>query len=188
MGEKKAEACARKYAYEADRPAWINRGKTERKHRRVTLRPAPDTMSHLTGFLPNEQGVACLAALKQATDAAVAFGDPRSRDQIMADTLVERLTGQTAAEDVNVEVHLVMRAETLLDPNDTTPADLLGHGPIPADLARHLTHTGNGKKWWRRLFTRPALRQAQGTAQGDPSTAQEHRRWGPVSAPVRRLA
>jgi hypothetical protein len=153
MGEREAEACARKYAYQADRHAWMTRGRTERKNRRVTLRPAPDTMSNLTGFLPIEQGVACYAALKHATDAAVAVGDPRSRGQIMADTLVQRLTGQAAAEDVNIEVHLVMRAETLLDPNDNTPADLTGHGPIPADLARHLTRTGQGQKWWRRLFT-----------------------------------
>jgi hypothetical protein len=156
MGEKQADACANKHAYQADRHAWIRRGTIERANRRISLRPAPDTMSYLTGFLPNEQGVACYAALKQATDAAVAVGDARSRDQIMADTLVQRLTGQTTAEDVNVEVHLVMRAETLLDPDDNTPADLRGHGPIPADLARHLLHTGNGRKWWRRLFTSPS--------------------------------
>ena len=46
-----------------------------------------------------------------------------------------------------------MRAETLLDPNNTTPAIIPGHGPIPADLARQLTRTGNGQKWFRRLFT-----------------------------------
>ena len=121
-------------------------------------------MSHLTGFVPVEHGVACLAALRQATDAAVAVGDPRSRDQIMADTLVERLTGQSAAEDLNVEVHLLMPVETLLDPDNPTPAVISGHGPIPADLARHLTHTGHGKKWWRRLFTSPS------TGSGTPST------------------
>ena len=30
----------------------------------------------------------------------------RTRDQIMADTLVERLTGQTKAADVNIELQL----------------------------------------------------------------------------------
>ena len=126
-------------------------------------------MANLTGFLPVEQGVACYAALKQATDAAVAFGDPRSRDQIMADTLVERLTGQAAAEDVNIEVHLVMRAQTLLDPNNTTPAIIPGHGPVPADLARHLTAHRPREEMVPPAVHRPR-RQAQapvGPARGD---------------------
>ena len=156
MGEREASACARKYAYQADRRAWLNRGRTERKNRRVTLRPAPDTMSNLTGYLPVEQGVACYAALRQAADSAVTLGDTRTRDQIMADTLVERLTGQQRAEDVDLEVHLVMPVHTLLDPDEPSPAVIPGHGPLPADLARHLTHTGQGKKFWRRLFTSPS--------------------------------
>lgn len=43
----------------ADREGYVQRGRTERKHRRVNLRPAPDTMSFLSGYLPAEQGVAC---------------------------------------------------------------------------------------------------------------------------------
>ena len=34
----------------------------------------------------------------------------------MADTMVERLTGQTAAADVNVELQIMMSLEALLDP------------------------------------------------------------------------
>ena len=60
--------------------------------------PRPDTMAILNAFLPVEQGVACYASLKAHTDARKADGDTRSRDQIMADTLVERLTGQAAAD------------------------------------------------------------------------------------------
>ena len=41
-------------------------------------------MSVLSGLLPVEQGVACLAALRRHTDAVVAAGDTRTRDQIMA--------------------------------------------------------------------------------------------------------
>ena len=43
MGARSAAACARKHAYEADREGYVRRGRTERKHRRVSLRPAPDT-------------------------------------------------------------------------------------------------------------------------------------------------
>ena len=68
MGYGQAAACARKHAYEADRQGYLERGRTERKHRRVGLRPAPDTMAILTGYLPVEQGAACYAALRQHTD------------------------------------------------------------------------------------------------------------------------
>ena len=71
-GVREAAALARRYAYEADREAYVARGRHERKHRRVGLRPAPDTMSVLSGYLPVEQGVACLAALRRHTDAVVA--------------------------------------------------------------------------------------------------------------------
>jgi hypothetical protein len=84
MGPRSAAACARKHAYEADPQGYVQRGRTERKNRRVTLRPAPDTMSLLSGYLPAEQGVACLKALRDHTDAAKAAGDPRCRDQVTA--------------------------------------------------------------------------------------------------------
>ena len=66
-------------------------------------------MAILNAFLPVEQGVACYASLKAHTDARKADGDARSRDQIMADTLVERLTGQTTADQVNAEIHITCR-------------------------------------------------------------------------------
>ena len=136
MGLRSAAACARKYAYQADPEGYLQRGRTERKNRRVSLRPAPDTMSLLSGYLPAEQGVACLKALRDQTDAVKAAGDPRCRDQIMADTLVERLTGQATAADVNAEVQIVMPLDVLLDTTNQTPAQLDSYGPLPADLAR----------------------------------------------------
>ncbi len=65
----RAAAVVGRLAYEADRAAYVARGRTARKDRRVGLRPAPDTMSVLSGLLPVEQGVACLAALRKHTDA-----------------------------------------------------------------------------------------------------------------------
>ena len=34
-------------------------------------------------------------------------------------------------------------------------AEVVGHGPIPAGLARDILAGSRGKKWWRRLFTAP---------------------------------
>jgi hypothetical protein len=165
MGPRSAAACARKHAYEADPEGYVQRGRTERKNRRVTLRPAPDTMSLLSGYLPAEQGVACLKSLRDQTDALKAAGDPRCRDQIMADTLVERLTGQAHAADVNAEVQIVIGLDALLDANNQTPAELNGYGPLPADLARDLLATSKGMLWWRRLYAAPVGGPLAG---GDP--------------------
>lgn len=156
MGLKAAAMCARRHAYQADPRAYVERGRTERRNRRLRLRPAPDTMAILTGYLPVEQGVACYAALSRHTDATVATGDTRTRDQIMADTLVERLTGQARATDINVELQIMMPLEALLDPDSGRAAAMAGHGPLPADVTKEILASSQGRKWWRRLFTSPS--------------------------------
>ena len=65
MGYRQAVACARRHAYEADRAGYVARGRTERKHRRVGIRAAPDTMAILSGYLPVEQAAACYAGLRR---------------------------------------------------------------------------------------------------------------------------
>lgn len=155
MGFKAATGRVRKTAYEADRQGFVSRGRTERKHRRVGIRSAPDTMAFLSGYLPVEQGVACYAALRQHADAAVATGDERTRDQIMADTLVERITGQISAADVNVELQLMMPLDALTNPDKPCTATIPGYGPLPSELARDILANSQGLKWWRRLFTAP---------------------------------
>jgi HNH endonuclease len=120
-------------------------------------------MAVLSSYLPVEQGVACYAALRQHADTAKAGGDGRTRDQIMADTLVERLTGQTAAGDVNVEL------QTLLDPTSATPT-IPGYGPLPANLARDIMITSQGRKWWCRLFTAPSSKGHSGSIVGGDSS------------------
>jgi hypothetical protein len=165
MGPRRAAACVRGHAYEADPHGYTQRGPIERKHRRVSLRRAPDTMSLLSGYLPVEQGVACMKALQDHTDAVKAGGDQRSRDQVMADTLVERITGQAQATDVNAELQIVMDLDALLDANNHTPAELAGHGPLPADVARDILATSKGRLWWRRLYASPVGGPLAG---GDP--------------------
>ena len=155
MGCQAAAATAERLAYQADPEAAMARARKARKDRRVTLRPAPDTMSLLTGLLPVEQGVACYAALEAEVTARKADGDQRSRAQIMADTLVERLTGQETAEDTGFEVGIVVPVGALIDPDDATPAEVPGYGPIPAGLAREIIENAQARCWWRRLFTRP---------------------------------
>jgi len=143
-------------------------GKVERlrkmpEQRAVTIRPAPDTMAYLTALLPVTQAVA-YAALRTAADSTTATGDQRGRGQIMADTLVERLTGQSHAQHVPLTVNLTITDHTLLaaGPDRDEPAHLDDGGPIPAPLARDLiaaTVTDDGTAtvpvWIRRLYTHP---------------------------------
>ncbi|NMO91490.1 DUF222 domain-containing protein [Actinomycetospora sp. TBRC 11914] len=167
LGFRRAEATVKKTAYETDPAGYTHRGRTARKDRRVTVRPAPDTMSVLSALLPVEQGVACLAALRRHADSLIATGDTdgRSRDQILADTLVERVTGQGRAQDVDVEVGIVLPLDALLDPDSPTTGELVGHGPLPAGIVRDLLRSTGGKRWWRRLFAHPAH---GGLLGGDP--------------------
>ena len=94
LGDRRVETEAKKIAYRLDPDGYLARTRGAAKDRHVSLRPAPDTMSRLTGLLPAAQRVSAYAALRKEADARIAAGDPRGRGQIMADTLVERLTGQ----------------------------------------------------------------------------------------------
>jgi hypothetical protein len=114
LGDRGAQTAARAIAYRLDPYAATRRAATAESQRRVSLRPAPETMSILSGLLPVRQGVAVYATLTRHADSLRATGDPRTRSQIMADTLVERLTGQATADAVPIEVQLVITDHTLL--------------------------------------------------------------------------
>jgi hypothetical protein len=154
LGDKRVEAEARRIGYRLDPHGFVARRARAENERRVWLRPAPEAMVHLTALLPVAQGVACYAALTRAADTT--FSDQRGRGQIMADTLVERLTGQTAAPDVPISINLIITDQALLD-GGNEPAIIDGHGPIPAQLARELVTTPSDDTaiWLRRLYTNP---------------------------------
>ena len=172
MTPKQTAGQARRLAYAADPQAAVNRARNARKDRRVSLRPAPDTMTWFGALLPVEQGVACLAALRRHADTLTAAGDGRTRAQIMADTAVERLTGQSEADGMPVEVNLVMPIDSLLDPDSPVPADLPGHGPIPARLAKEIIGSAGDRAWWRRLFTAPTGWDGERAVIGGDRTAR----------------
>ena len=131
LSPKRAHGLARRLAIEADPRAAVQRASNAREDRRVSIRPAPDTMAIVSALLPCEQGVAAYAALRRQADTMIATGDRRSRGQIMADTLVERVTGQATADEVSAEIGLIMTDSALFG-GDDTPAELTGYGPVPA--------------------------------------------------------
>ena len=78
------------------------------------------------------------------------------RGQIMADTLVELVTGQASASAVPVTVNLVMSDAALLGAGHES-GWLLGGGPVPAQVARELVSAGldADAAWLRRLYADP---------------------------------
>src|SRR5690606_22468512 len=87
-------------------------------------------------LVPVTEGVAAYAALKSAADKARAAGDERTRGQVMADQLVESVTGRSAGT-TPIQVELVMTDDALLRGGDE-PAVIPGYGPLPAGWARGL--------------------------------------------------
>jgi hypothetical protein len=96
-----------------------------------------------------------LTVLKRSADTTF---DDRSRGQVMADTLVERVSGRPANEPEPVAVNLVMSDEMLFG-GDNTPAVVEGYGPIPASVARNLVGDAatdeRSKATLRRLYRHP---------------------------------
>ena len=151
-GDRRVADLARQIAYRLDPGAALRRNQKAETDRRVTIRPAPDTMSNVTGLLPVAQGVAVYAALRNHAKTLRAEGDTRTISQIMADTFYTRLTGQETSVG-GVEIQLVMNERTLLR-GDNEPAYAPGYGTIPAFLARRIVRQAH-KTWIRRLYTAP---------------------------------
>lgn len=165
LGDQELSRRVRAIAYRIDPASVLNRCRAAEADRRTSIRPAPDAMAYLTAFLPLAQAVACHAALTKAAATGRAEGDQRTKGQLMADTLVTRVTGQAEAPVVPVEIQLVITDRTLLA-GDDTPAHVPGYGPVPAGWARELiagTQPGQGvsdrgsraEMWLRRLYTHP---------------------------------
>lgn len=151
-GDKQIIAEARRLAYRLDPHSVLERARRAVSERNVSIRPAPDTMSYLTALVPMVEGVSMYAALRQAADAARAEGDIRSQGQVMADTLIARVTGRAEASSASIEIQLTMSTQTLLE-GSTEPAELVGYGPVPAEWARDLVRDPDAEVWVRRVLT-----------------------------------
>ena len=173
VGDRSIIAAAKAAAYRRDPRSVTQRAARAASERHVGLRAAPDTMAILTALLPVAQGVAAYKALKDSADSARSAGDERSRGQVMADTLVERLTG-TPGGVGKIELQLVMTDRTLFQ-GDSEPARLSGYGIVPGGWARELVSLADQARlescrpphasapadpafdvYIRRLFTAPA--------------------------------
>ena len=151
-GDNAIIAAVKAAAYRRDPRSVVGRASRAAAERMVSLRPAPDTMTYLTALLPVAQGVAVYAALSRAADSARSTGGAGTgggvgsggvaptRGQVMADTLVERVTG-TPGGFSGINLDLVMTDRTLFQ-GDSEPARLKGYGIVLAEWGRELLGLG----------------------------------------------
>jgi hypothetical protein len=160
-GDRQVEAEVKAAAYRLDPAGFTDRLRNATADRRVSVRPAPDTMVRLSALLPVKEGVRAYATLGRDADTIRAAGDDRSRNQVMADLLVERLTGRVVAAGGPLELALVLSVDSLLGDE---PAHLAGFGPVPAPLARSWISDPrrDAPVWIRRLFAHPRTGQLIG--------------------------
>ncbi|HRO31667.1 DUF222 domain-containing protein [Citricoccus sp.] len=156
LGAQQLAMVARELAVEQDPAAAAEHLDTAVAERRVTVRATDHGMATLTATLPLAQAAACHRALSESAARLAAFGEAEGRTpaQVVADTLVERLTGQVTAAAIPVEVHLVMTDQALLGTEDT-PARVPGHGSLPAPVARQIVADTDADVFLRRLYTAP---------------------------------
>ncbi len=156
LGDAALAAAAKAIAYRLDPHAVVDRAAKAQEERTVTIRPAPDTMTYVTALLPVAQGVSVYAALKRQADVCC---DGRSRGQVMADTLFERVTGRSAAQAVPVAVNLVISDQALVGV-DSGGAAIAGYGSVPSSVAQRLINAAvedpASLATLRRLYAKPA--------------------------------
>ncbi len=92
LSDKQTAQAAARIGQRLDPGQYVARARKAEGDRRVSCRPAPDTMTYVTALVPVAWGVAVYAALVKHAAAARAVGDPRSRGQLMADEFVHRIT------------------------------------------------------------------------------------------------
>ncbi|WP_136090224.1 HNH endonuclease [Auritidibacter ignavus] len=153
---------SRGHAQRLDADQLARRAATARKNRRVTTGSAGPGMANLNAYLPSEQVAAVyntlerdakklLAPTQRTTSERHGPADHRTLEQIMADLLVERITGQSKAGNVAAQVNIVLTADAFLG-EDNTPAMIAGQGPVPAATVRKWLANPEAKLFLTKLF------------------------------------
>ncbi|MCU4297326.1 HNH endonuclease [Brevibacterium permense] len=155
-GLRSLRAEVRALSAEMDAEAAAKRAAKAESNRRVNLTVIDDGMARISAILPLTQAVAAYESLRAGTESITAAGDAggRNRRQVLADTFVERLSGQTSATAVPAEIHVLVEAESLLS-DGLVPAWMPGFGPLPAQTARKFIAANEAKMFISRIFTRP---------------------------------
>ncbi|MFC7406056.1 HNH endonuclease [Georgenia alba] len=187
VGTRRLVALARSAAIAIKQEPLVQRAARCAAERRVSIRPAPESMCYVTALLPLGQGVAAYAALTRDAEAIRRDGDARGSGQLMADLFVARTTGLPLLGDghdgesadhpadtgsasdpgppaVPVTVNVTMSDAALLGGADEAAVVTAAGVPtqvVPAQVARLLLSEALSESagaWVRRLYTDPAGR------------------------------
>jgi hypothetical protein len=129
--------------------------------RNIRVADAGDGMGWLVMLLPIDQAKACYTRA-DALARTAAKDDPRTRDQLRADAVVDAiLTGTGEAglprrHGLTPSISVIVNLETLAGVEDE-PGWLDGYGPITAQHARDIASDQTGT--WRRLVIDPIFGQ-----------------------------
>nr|WP_269724420.1 HNH endonuclease signature motif containing protein [Pseudofrankia inefficax] len=134
-----------------DPDAAAKRRRQAKSERRIDIQSLDDGLALLTAVLTAEDAQAIYDRIHRiaGTDAH-ADGDTRPIDARRADVLTALLLGNRR-EFVSVELQVIAPVGTLAG-LDEDPTELLGYGPIPAEVGRALAADAH----WRRVLTDPA--------------------------------
>jgi len=141
----------------ADPQAAERRAVAARARKAVRAIMHGDGTGSVSALLPAEQALAVWQTLDHEARCRRGEGDQRSINELMCDLLVERTTGRAKADDLNLEIGVVISTTALFCVDDQ-PGKLIGHrggdhGVLPAGLARRLAASASA--WARRLICDP---------------------------------
>lgn len=158
----------RRQVEKLDPDAAAKRRAAAEKGRRVECNPLPDGVAELRAVLPAEDAMRGYALLTLAAKAAAGPDDDRGLDARRADVFVDLLrylaesrfpTAQPESDagassglrwGSGALIQVTVGADVLAGVSDRS-GELVGYGPIPADVARNLAADGT----WRRILTDP---------------------------------
>ncbi|WP_435826404.1 DUF222 domain-containing protein [Amycolatopsis japonica] len=129
------------------------RAERHREGRRLSLRHGETGVASIeVEDGPVEKVAAAYQRIDREARALRTGGETRTLDQLRADVALDLLLGGQGGTSERSEVFLYMDLFTYLGLNDD-PAELAGHGTIPAALAREIASAGNSVL--RRIVTDP---------------------------------
>ncbi|MFJ4104145.1 HNH endonuclease signature motif containing protein [Amycolatopsis japonica] len=137
----------------ADRDGASRRAERNRGGRRLSIRQGETGVASIeVEDGPVEKVAAAYTRIDREARALRAGGETRTLDQLRADVALDLLLGAQGGTSVRSEVFLYMDLRTYLGLNDD-PAEMAGHGHIPASLAREIA--GGPNTVLRRIITDP---------------------------------
>jgi hypothetical protein len=175
MTATQLEAALRKRCIAHDPEAAKKRYEDAVAGRRVLLDCTVEGTAHLSGLdLPPDLAVKALARICSLAEAARVPGDNRTIDQRRADVYLDLLLEGGEGKKPGV-VHIHVDLATLAQLNDD-PGEVVGYGPVIADIARQIADQQTKGEWrWTLDDETGSHPLANGLIRRRPTAAQRRR-------------